>query len=95
MLKTRSILRGKDWLARKKHITLIQHHHTWLPSYKVFTGNNHFAMLESMENFHRKNMNWKTIAQNLTTFSDGTIAVTRPFNIAPEGSIGNKRTMPD
>lgn len=83
----------KTWLENNtfnRKITLIQHHHTWQPSYKDFTGNNHFAMLESMENFHRKNMNWKTIAQNLTTFPDGTIAISRPFNIAPEGSIGNK-----
>ena len=80
-----------NWLfhnqfARK--INIIQHHHTWLPSYKHFYGSNHFNMLKGMENFHITKMGWKTIAQNITTFPDGKIAVSRPFNIAPEGTIG-------
>jgi hypothetical protein len=33
-------------------------------------------------------MGWANIAQNLTTFRDGKIAVCRPFNIAPEGTFG-------
>ncbi|MFZ7947264.1 LysM peptidoglycan-binding domain-containing protein [Neobacillus sp. 19] len=83
----------QDWLFNQKftrNISLIQEHHTWLPSYKQFYGTNHFHMLKSMENFHVKEMKWKTIAQNLTTFPDGTIAVSRPFDIAPEGTIGPK-----
>ncbi|WP_423799165.1 N-acetylmuramoyl-L-alanine amidase [Neobacillus sp. SAB-20_R2A] len=81
----------KDWLFQNKftrNINTIQQHHTWLPSYKQFYGNNHFKMLESMENFHVKQRGWKNIAQNLTTFPDGKVAVSRPFDIAPEGSIG-------
>lgn len=83
----------KDWLFNSKFnrkITLIQHHHTWLPAYKHFKGNNHFQMLNSMENHHKRNMGWSNVAQNITTFPDGKIAVSRPFNIAPEGSIGAK-----
>ncbi|WP_377558964.1 LysM peptidoglycan-binding domain-containing protein [Ornithinibacillus salinisoli] len=81
----------RDWLFHQKFsrkISLIQQHHTWLPSYKHFKGSNHFQMIEGMRNHHIKQMGWKNIAQNITTFPDGKVAVSRPFNIAPEGSIG-------
>ncbi|WP_458413718.1 LysM peptidoglycan-binding domain-containing protein [Schinkia sp. CFF1] len=83
----------KEWLLNHKFsrkINIIQQHHTWRPSYKHFKGSNHFTMLKGMEQFHVKEMNWKNIAQNITTFPDGTIAVSRPFNVAPEGTIGWK-----
>lgn len=82
-----------NWLFHNqftRKITLIQQHHTWLPSYKHFHGSNHVQMLKGMENFHVKENGWKNIAQNITTFPDGTVAVSRPFNSAPEGSIGAK-----
>lgn len=41
-----------------------------------------------MEKFHKRRMGWSNIAQNIITFPDGKIAVSRPFNIAPEGTIG-------
>ena len=83
----------KDWLfnARiNRKVTIIQQHHTWLPSYKHFNGSNHFRMLMGMENFHKRRMGWRNIAQNITTFPDGRVAVSRPLNIAPEGTIGPK-----
>ncbi|MCL7749824.1 LysM peptidoglycan-binding domain-containing protein [Halalkalibacter alkaliphilus] len=83
----------RDWLFNNqfnRDIRIIQQHHTWLPSYEQFKGTNHFQMLQSMENFHKKEMGWQNIAQNITTFPDGKVAVSRPFNIAPEGSIGSK-----
>lgn len=86
----------KEWLFNNsfnRKISLIQQHHTWVPSYKQFKGNNHFQILKSMENHHKKKMGWKNIAQNLTIFPDGTVAVSRPFNIAPEGSIGPKANV--
>ncbi|WP_026567178.1 peptidoglycan recognition protein family protein [Bacillus sp. UNC41MFS5] len=81
----------RDWLFHtqiKRKVTLIQQHHTWSPSYKKFNGSNHFRMLMGMENFHKRKMRWSNIAQNITTFPDGKIAVSRPFNMAPEGTIG-------
>lgn len=81
----------KNWLFQqnfKRKINLIQHHHTWAPSYKHFKGNNHFQMLESMAHYHVSKKGWQTIAQNITTFPDGKIAISRPFDMAPEGSIG-------
>lgn len=83
----------RNWLFNhdfSRKISLIQEHHTWLPSYKQFSGSNHFLMLKGMENYHVKEKGWKNIAQNLTTFPDGKVAVSRPFNVAPEGSIGLK-----
>lgn len=83
----------KEWLSKQnvtRKITLIQQHHTWLPSYKHFNGTNHFTMLVGMETYHKKQMGWKNIAQNITTFPDGKIAVSRPFNIPPDGTIGPK-----
>ncbi|SHF98513.1 LysM peptidoglycan-binding domain-containing protein [Ornithinibacillus halophilus] len=81
----------KDWLFHqefKREIKLIQHHHTWAPSYKHFNGSNHFQILKGMERHHKKEMGWSNIAQNITTFPDGKIAVSRPFDVAPEGTIG-------
>lgn len=81
----------RKWLLNNqfnRKISLIQQHHTWLPSYKTFNGSNHFQLLKGMENFHIKKKKWKNIAQNITTFPDGKIAISRPLNIAPEGSIG-------
>lgn len=83
----------KDWLFKntfQRKITIIQQHHTWAPAYKNFQGTNHISLLKGMENYHIKSMGWKNIAQNITTFPDGKIAICRPFNIAPEGSIGAK-----
>lgn len=83
----------KDWLFNNRFnrkISLIQQHHTWAPSYKNFQGTNHFQLLKGMENHHKKTMKWSNIAQNLTTFPDGKVAVSRPFNSAPEGTIGPK-----
>lgn len=83
----------RHWLFNNRFtrkVSLIQQHHTWSPSYKHFNGSNHFALLKGMENYHVKEANWRNIAQNLTTFPDGTVAVSRPFNDAPEGSIGPK-----
>jgi hypothetical protein len=83
----------KNWLFHhnfSRNIRLIQHHHTWMPSYKHFYGSNHFEMLKGMETYHRTKMGWENIAQNITTFPDGKIAVCRPFDQAPEGSIGQQ-----
>jgi LysM repeat protein len=83
----------KDWLFNHeftRNISLIQQHHTWSPAYGHFNGNNHFSLLKGMEYYHTKEMGWENIAQNITTFPDGKIAVSRPFNSAPDGSIGPK-----
>lgn len=83
----------KDWLFNqniKRKISLIQQHHTWIPDYNRFNGTNHFELVKGMEEFHKTHMGWKHIAQNITTFPDGKVVVSRPLSIAPEGTIGSK-----
>jgi hypothetical protein len=66
-----------------RNITLIQNHHTYKPDYASFKGDNAFAILEGMRNYHIKHNGWSEMGQNLTTFKDGTIALGRPINISP------------
>lgn len=81
----------KDWLfsnnfARK--INVLQTHHTWKPDYSNFTGNNHFAMLKGMKDYHVNSAKFSDIAQNLTLFPDGLIAICRTFEKDPAGISG-------
>ncbi len=78
------------WLsgqAISRSIKLIQNHHTWMPDYTTFKGNNHFALLQSMENSHIQR-GFDGIGQNLTTFPDGTLAVCRAMDKIPAGIKG-------
>ena len=87
-----SIAEFSTWLsglALVRKIKLIQNHHTWLPDYKTFSAkpNNHFPLLLSMERSHQER-GFDEIAQNLTTFPDGTVAVCRSFEKIPAGIKG-------
>lgn len=68
-------------------IKIIQNHHTWSPSYQHFDGNNHFKLLNGMENAHLER-GFSEIGQNLTTFPDGTVAVCRSLDKIPAGIKG-------
>lgn len=68
-------------------IKLIQNHHTYMPSYKDFNGSNYFDQLIGMEQSHLQR-GFSEIAQNLTTFPDGKLAVCRAFETAPAGIKG-------
>jgi hypothetical protein len=73
-------------LARK--IKLVQNHHTWLPDYTTFYKvKDHFKLLMSMERAHIER-GFAEIAQNLTTFPDGTVAVCRSLETIPAGIKG-------
>ena len=74
-------------LTVNRTINLIQNHHTFIPSYKDFNGSNHFDRLRSMEEAHLQR-GFSEIAQNLTTFPDGTVAACRAFDTAPAGIKG-------
>ena len=71
----------------KRKIRIIQNHHTLIPSYRNFNGLNHFEKLKSMEDSHLKR-NFSEIAQNITTFPDGTIAICRSLEKDPAGIKG-------
>lgn len=82
-----------QWLEAtsfKRAITLIQNHHTYIPSYAEFTGSNHFPLLEAMEKSHLERK-FDEIAQNLTTFPDGTISICRSLEKDPAGIRGANR----
>ncbi len=70
-----------------REIRLIQNHHTFIPAYHDFNGSNHFDQLKAMEAAHLKR-GFTEIAQNLTTFPDGTVAACRAFDTAPAGIKG-------
>lgn len=79
----------KTWLSQhtfRRKIHLIQIHHTWKPNYKSFK-NNYFSLLTGMEGAHLKR-GMTQIAQNITIFPDGVIAICRPIDIAPAGIKG-------
>lgn len=79
-----------DWLFSTpfdRTINIIQQHHTWSPNYSNFNGSNHFQMLNGMKNYHLS-IGYSNIAQNLTIFPDGMIAICRPFDVAPAGIMG-------
>jgi len=66
-----------------RDIELIQNHHTFLPDYKGFKTHGAFPLLHSMRNYHIKTNKWSEIGQNITTFTNGSVAICRPLNMAP------------
>lgn len=80
----------KAWLNGHeitRTIKLLQQHHTYLPNYDTFTGDNHFKLLKGMKRSHLKR-GFSDIAQNITTFPDGMIAICRSINKSPAGIKG-------
>lgn len=77
----------RDFKLTRK-IKLIQNHHTYLPNYKSFEAvKDHFKVLEGMEASHI-NRGFGEIAQSITTFPDGLIAICRDLNKIPCGIHG-------
>ncbi|GAB2965729.1 hypothetical protein GCM10027048_39590 [Hymenobacter coalescens] len=77
-----------DWLEQQRVVRTIHHvqnHHTWRPAYADFNGRNHFALLQGMERSHVQDRGFSQIAQNLTTFPDGQLALGRPLDVKPAG----------
>ncbi len=72
-------------VARK--ISTLQNHHTYIPNYTHFKGNNHFPMLSGMNASHLER-GFDMIGQNITTFPDGMVAICRPFERIPAGIKG-------
>lgn len=77
-----------DSLKVTRAIKLIQLHHTYSPSYKDFTGNNHISLQTGMRNYHVKTNGWSDIAQHFTIFPDGKICTGRDINSSPAGIKG-------
>ena len=81
-----------NWLnssSFSRVIKLLQVHHTFQPDYGVFRRvKDHFALLKGMESSHVLERGFSEIAQNLTTFPDGLVAVCRPIDSIPAGIKG-------
>ena len=77
-----------DGLKVTRKITLVQLHHTYIPSYKHFKGNNHEALQDSMRRTHINTNKWADIGQHFTIFPDGVILTGRNINTAPAGVKG-------
>jgi uncharacterized protein YraI len=69
-------------------ILTVQEHHTYSPSYSQFNGNNHFELQQGMKNYHVAHNGWSDIAQQFTTFPDGTIMTGRPMEATPACILG-------
>lgn len=68
------------WIEKiriSRTVLKIQHHHTYVPSYIHFKGNNHFERQKAMKDHHVNNNGWKNIGQHLTIFPDGMILTGR------------------
>ncbi len=79
-----------EWLKNQKiarKIKYLQNHHTWKPNYSHFRRNNHFQLLRGMKRSHLRR-GFSDIAQNITTFPDGTLAICRPMSKSPAGIKG-------
>lgn len=90
----------RNWLKKQnvtRKITHLQVHHTASPNYstrKIIDGRSqqdHFVCLEGMRNFHVNTQGWSATGQNITTFEDGTIAISldRNLNSTPAGIAGH------
>lgn len=83
----------RNWLfsnSFKREINFIQNHHTFIPNYSHFHGDNHFSLLNGMESSHIER-GFGQIAQNITIFPDGLIAICRSFEIKPTGISGKNQ----
>jgi N-acetylmuramoyl-L-alanine amidase len=81
----------EEWLVGttiSRSVGIIQNHHTMEPAYGSFTPTSHFRLLEAMEHYHVVEMGFSEIAQNLTTFPDGSLAVCRSMEKIPAGIKG-------
>ena len=71
-----------------RYISILQIHHTFSPSYSQFTGSNHFSLQQGMKSYHVNSCGYIDIAQNLTTFPDGTIMTGRSLSTTPATCVG-------
>ncbi len=75
-------------LRVSRTITRIQQHHTYIPSYIHFTGNNHFDRQKAMKDFHINTNGWSDIGQHFTIFPDGTVLSGRSMEKSPACILG-------
>lgn len=72
-----------DKLKLARTIRTVQQHHTYLPNYTHFKGDNHFSIQRGMKNHHVNSNGWSDIGQHFTSFPDGTILTGRSLESSP------------
>jgi SH3-like domain-containing protein len=76
----------ESWIAKLRigrTILKIQQHHTYIPSYIHFSGNNHFERQLAMKNHHVNQNGWQNIGQHFTIFPDGIVMTGRSLEKSP------------
>jgi len=76
----------KQWFKTKavaRTVRFVQLHHTWVPSYAHFHGDNHFELQRGMQNTHKHNNGWSDIGQHFSIFPDGKICTGRSLESSP------------
>jgi uncharacterized protein YraI len=74
------------WIGQIKvarTIRTLQQHHTYLPNYSHFDGDNHFSIQRGMQNHHVHSNGWQDIGQHFSTFPDGSIVTGRSLEKSP------------
>ncbi len=82
----------KTWIKQQnvaRTVLFVQQHHTFLPSYQQFRGDNHFSIQSGMKNHHVHNNGWSDIGQQFSIFPDGMIATGRSLERSPACIRGN------
>jgi uncharacterized protein YgiM (DUF1202 family) len=69
-------------------VLYVQMHHTYIPAYEHFKGNNHFEMQRGMQHVHKVINGWSDIAQQFTIFPDGKIITGRSLERTPSCIFG-------
>lgn len=75
-------------LSVARTISIVQQHHTAIPEYKHFNGSNQLDRQKAMRDFHVIHNGWSDIAQQFTTYPDGTIVTGRSMEKTPSGIKG-------
>ena len=81
-----TIAEFEAWISQirvARTIRTIQQHHTYLPAYDHFKGDNHFQLQRSMKNHHVNSNGWQDIGQHFTSYPDGTIVTGRSLEKSP------------
>ena len=81
-----------EWIRNQRigrTVLTIMQHHTFLPDYSAFRGDNHFALQKSMRDYHVNHNGWSDLGQHFTTFPDGSIVTGRSLELSPACIFGN------
>lgn len=80
-----------NWIKAQnvaRTILYVQIHHTYIPAYEHFKGNNHFELQRGMQNVHTAVNGWSDIAQHFSIFPDGRIVTGRSLERTPACIFG-------